>query len=148
MFSMTALTSACDLDPFNCKMYLMIFQFRHFARRKTLIYCYFNDHYDTPYHTVSRNNIPMSLFLNTRCKGIYRMAHVHSTSRQQYEVPLSFNHCYFPDNQSQDDGRSGGKTSAWTPTCSCTTTCTDNRWTLVSWKIPSSILLLAVLPPL
>ena len=111
MFSMTALTSACDLDPFNCKMYLMIFQFRHFARRKTLIYCYFNDHYDTPYHTVSRNNIPMSLFLNTRCKSINRMADHQSTSRQQNEGTPSFLRRYFPDNQSRDDGRSGGETS-------------------------------------
>ena len=56
----------------------------------------------------------MVLFLNTDCKSINRMEHDQCTSRQQNEgtLMLSFLHRSFPDNQSRDDGRSGGKTSA------------------------------------
>ena len=117
---MTVLTSTLGLDPFHWLQNVISLEITH---AKKPWYWHFYDHFDTACHTVSRSSIPMSLFLNTGCKSINWMAHHHHfTSRQQnYDTPSSIRR-FFSDDQSRDDGRSGGKSCTGTPTCTCTCT--------------------------
>ena len=86
---------------------------------KTFKPCNFYDYFDK---AQSKLSIPKSLFPNVAFESVNRMTHDQFTSRQQNEGTVSFLRRYFPADTSRDDGRRGGETSAWTPTCTCTCT--------------------------